>query len=85
LNDLEVDNPSALNIDDAENLPRSASSMVSAAADPDDSWLLHLLAIFGADFTGEPNDSRDDQDLGRVSYRRGERDQPDIQKQISSG
>jgi hypothetical protein len=29
---------------------RSVASMVSAAVDPDDSWLLHLLAIFGAIF-----------------------------------
>jgi hypothetical protein len=79
LNDVEVDDPSALNIDHVEDARRSVSSMVPAAVDPDDSWLLHLLAIFRGHLPGEREDSGDDQDLSGVFCHRGERDQPDIE------
>jgi hypothetical protein len=52
--------------------------VVSAAADPDDSSLLHFLTIFRGDLPGERDDSRDDQYLSSVNWRRGERDQLDI-------
>jgi hypothetical protein len=51
LNHLEVDDPSVLTIDHVGNVRRSASSMVPTAVDPNDSSLLHLLAIFLANPT----------------------------------
>jgi hypothetical protein len=68
LNDLQVDDAAALNIDHVENVRPSVSSMVSAGLDPDHTWLLHLLAIFRGDLSGECDDSRDDQDLSGVNY-----------------
>jgi hypothetical protein len=61
LNHLEVDNPSAPNVDHVEKGRRSISSMVSTAIDPNDSLRLHLLAIFSRDLPGEGDDSGDDQ------------------------
>jgi hypothetical protein len=78
LNDIKVNNASSLNIDRVEDMRRSVSSMVPAAANPDDSWLIHLLAIFRGDLPGESDDSRDDQDLRGLNSGRGEWDQPDI-------
>jgi hypothetical protein len=78
LNDPEVDDPVARNTDRVEDVCRSVSSMVPVAIDPDDSWLLHLLAIFRGNLLGERDDSRDDQNLSGVNYRREQRDQPDI-------
>jgi hypothetical protein len=46
LNDLDVSNPSALDFNYAGNMRRSISVMVPAAVDPDDSQLLHDLAVF---------------------------------------
>jgi hypothetical protein len=45
LNDLELDNPSAPDIDHVEDARRSFSSMGPTAIDPNDSLRLHLLAI----------------------------------------
>jgi hypothetical protein len=70
LNDLEVDDPSALNIGHVENVRRSVSSMISAAVDPDDSSMPHLLAILRGDLPVERDDSGNDQDLSSVNYRR---------------
>jgi hypothetical protein len=78
LNHLELDDPAALSIDDVKDVRRSVCSMASGVLDPDDSWLLHLLAIFRGDLPGECNDSRDDPDLSGVNCHRGKRDQPDI-------
>jgi hypothetical protein len=78
LNDLEVNDPSPLNIERVKNVRRSVSSMVPAASDPDESWLLHLLAVSRGDLPGERDDSRHGQDLSGVNYHKRERDRPDI-------
>jgi hypothetical protein len=61
LNDIEINNnASAVNIDYVEDVRRFINSKVPVTVDSDDSWLLHLLAIFYGNFPGEPDDSRDD-------------------------
>jgi hypothetical protein len=79
LNDLEVDDPSALNVGCVDDVRRSVSSMVPAAVGANDSSFFHHLAIFRGDLPGEFDDSRHNQDLSGVNCRRGERMQPDIQ------
>lgn len=59
LNDLEVDDPSALNIDPIEDGCQSSSSMVAVAVDSDDKLLLHLLVIFRTGLPGGCDYSRD--------------------------
>jgi hypothetical protein len=78
LNNLEVDDPSALNTNNVENVRRSVSLMIPAVVGIAGSWLLHLLVIFRGDLPGERDDSRDDQDLSGPNCHRGEPDQRSI-------
>jgi hypothetical protein len=78
LNHLEVDNPSAPNIDLVEEVRRLISSMIPTAIDPNDSLRLHLRAIFGRGFPGEGDNSRDGQFLSLIDCRWREGDEPDV-------
>jgi hypothetical protein len=78
LKDLEVEDPSGLDVDNVEDVRWSISSMVSAAFDPSDSCLPHFLAILRSELPGECDDSRDNQYLSGISCRRGERGQPQV-------
>jgi hypothetical protein len=59
LNDLDIDNPPAIEADDAEDARPSIGSMVPIAIDPNDNFRLCFRVIFRGDLPGED----DDQDL----------------------
>jgi hypothetical protein len=67
LNDVEVCNPPAPDIDLGEDVWRSISSMVPTVIDPNDSLRLYLLTIFRPDLPGEAGDSWDNQYLSGVN------------------
>jgi hypothetical protein len=77
LSDLEVNDPSAPDINHVEDTCRSISSMIPTALDPNDNLPHHLLAIFRSDLPRE-GDSRDGQFFGGINCGRGERDSLDV-------
>jgi hypothetical protein len=64
---------------------RSISLMVPAAVDPDNSWLLHLLAISLSHLPRECGDSRDDQDSSQVNCDWEEWNQPQTYQKAKNG
>jgi hypothetical protein len=78
LNNLEVHNPSAPNIDHIEEVRRSISSMVPTAIDLNDSLWVHPLAIFSRDLPGEGEDSGHDPYLSLVDCHWREGNEPGV-------
>jgi hypothetical protein len=77
-NKLEVDNESASDAGDVEDVSQSIPLMIRSAIDPDDSRRLHLLAILCDNLPRGCNQSRDDQDLHGVNCGGAEQDQTDV-------